>query len=80
MLKRMTMTIEFIHQVCVGIGKQVWKRREKSLSEKNKQHVYQTKRARVGAGEMAQWLRALTALPGVLNSIPSNHMVAHNNL
>jgi hypothetical protein len=29
---------------------------------------------------MAQWLRALTALPEVLNSIPSNHMVAHNHL
>jgi hypothetical protein len=24
---------------------------------------------------MAQWLRALTALPEVLSSIPSNHMV-----
>ena len=33
-----------------------------------------------GAGEMAQWLRALTALPEVLSSIPSNHMVAHNHL
>jgi hypothetical protein len=32
----------------------------------------------LGAGEMAQWLRALTALPEVLNSNPSNHMVAHN--
>ena len=30
------------------------------------------------AGEMAQWLRALTALPE--GSIPSNHMVAHNHL
>jgi hypothetical protein len=31
---------------------------------------------------MAQWLRALTALPDVLSSIPatSNHMVAHNHL
>jgi hypothetical protein len=29
---------------------------------------------------MAQWLRALTALPKVLSSIPSNHMVAHNHL
>jgi hypothetical protein len=29
------------------------------------------------AGEMAQRLRAL-ALPKVLSSIPSNHMVAHN--
>jgi hypothetical protein len=32
------------------------------------------------AGEMAQRVRALTALPKVLNSIPSNHMVAHNHL
>ena len=32
-----------------------------------------------GAGEMAQWLRALTALPKVLSSNPSNHMVAHNH-
>ena len=30
-----------------------------------------------GAGEMAQWL---SALPEVLSSIPSNHMVAHNHL
>jgi hypothetical protein len=33
-----------------------------------------------GPGEMAQRLRALTALPEVLSSIPSNHMVAHNHL
>jgi hypothetical protein len=32
------------------------------------------------AGEMAQGLRALTALPEVLSSIPSNHMAAHNHL
>jgi hypothetical protein len=32
-----------------------------------------------GAGEMAQWVRALTALPEVLSSNPSNHMVAHNH-
>ena len=32
------------------------------------------------AGEKAQWLRALTALPEVLSIIPSNHMVAHNQL
>jgi hypothetical protein len=32
------------------------------------------------AGEMAQWLGALTALPEVLSSIPSNHVVAHNHL
>jgi hypothetical protein len=30
--------------------------------------------------EMAQSLRALTALPEVLSSIPSHHMVAHKYL
>jgi hypothetical protein len=33
-----------------------------------------------GTGEIAQWLSALTALPEVLRSIPSNHIVAHNHL
>jgi hypothetical protein len=34
-----------------------------------------------GAGEMAQWLRALlTALAEVLSSIHSNHLVAHNHV
>jgi hypothetical protein len=33
-----------------------------------------------GAGEMPQQLRALTALPEVLSSIPSKQMVAHNHL
>jgi len=32
------------------------------------------------SGEMAQWLRALTALPEVLSSIPGNHMVACDHL
>jgi hypothetical protein len=31
------------------------------------------------AGKMAQQLRALTALPEVLTSNPSNHMLAHNH-
>ena len=31
------------------------------------------------AGEMAQRLRALTALPKVLSSNPSNYMVAHSH-
>jgi hypothetical protein len=34
---------------------------------------------RRGAGEMAQRLKAPTALPKVLSSNPSNHMVAHNH-
>jgi hypothetical protein len=32
-----------------------------------------------GAGEMAQQVRALTALLKVLSSNPRNHMVAHNH-
>ena len=46
---------------------------------KNKQTNKQPHQA-MGAGEMAQWLTALTALPKVLSSNPSNHMVAHNHL
>ena len=34
----------------------------------------------VWAGELAQWLRALAALPEVLSSIPNNYMMAHNHL
>ena len=33
-----------------------------------------------GAGEMAQWLRALDALPEDPGSIPSTHMAVHNCL
>ena len=33
-----------------------------------------------GAGEMIQWLRALTALAEEPGSIPSTHMVAKNHL
>jgi hypothetical protein len=34
----------------------------------------------LGAGKMAQLVRALTALLKVLSSNPSNHMVAYNHL
>ena len=43
-----------------------------TLSQKNKNKNKQK--------QMAQWLKALTALPMLLSSIPSNHMVAHNHL
>jgi hypothetical protein len=33
-----------------------------------------------GAGQMAQQVRALSALPKVPSSIPNNHMMAHNHL
>jgi hypothetical protein len=38
------------------------------------------KRGGRGAEEMAQLLKALAALPEVLSSIPSNHIMAHNHL
>jgi hypothetical protein len=39
--------------------------------------IFKKKKSR--AGDMAQQLRALTALPKVLGSNPSNHMVGHNH-
>jgi hypothetical protein len=39
----------------------------------------QYQEAKREAGKMDQQLRALAALPEVLSSIPSNHMVAHNH-
>jgi hypothetical protein len=38
------------------------------------------KELKLGAGDMAQWLRALTALSEDISSIPGNHMVAHTHL
>jgi hypothetical protein len=34
----------------------------------------------LGAREMAQWLKALAALPEAPSSIPSTHMAVHNLL
>jgi hypothetical protein len=36
------------------------------------------KKEKQGAGEMAQLVRALTVLPKVLSSNPSNHVVTYN--
>ena len=38
------------------------------------------KEKQIGAGEMAQQLRALATLPEVRSSIPSNHLVACDHL
>ena len=43
-------------------------------------YITRTKIHKGGAGEMAQQLRALTALPKVLSSKSSNHIVAYNHL
>jgi hypothetical protein len=50
-----------------------------TLSRKNPKPTV-IENVEAGAGEMAQGVRALTALPKVLSSNPSNHMVAHNHL
>jgi hypothetical protein len=56
---------------------------DETLSPKKKKKRKEKKRkglARwLGAGEMAQQVRAPTALQKVLSSNPSNHMVAHNH-
>jgi hypothetical protein len=43
-------------------------------------YMWKLKKRLIRAGEMAQRLRALTALPEVLSSILTNHMVAHDHL
>jgi hypothetical protein len=50
------------------------------LAYKCTYHKIRFKTGGGGAGEMAQQLRVLTALPEVLSSIPSNHLLAHNRL
>jgi hypothetical protein len=35
---------------------------------------------KLGAGEMAQWLKALVVLPEDLGSIPSTYTAAYNSL
>jgi hypothetical protein len=42
-------------------------------------NINNIKGGRRRAGEMAQQIRALTALPKVLSSNPSNHMVVYNH-
>jgi hypothetical protein len=61
-------------------NKQTKKNHQKKKTKNKKQKNPKTLTWLLGTGEMAQWLRALTALPKVLSSIPSNHMVAHNHL
>jgi hypothetical protein len=43
-------------------------------------HTHMSNLRKGGAGDMAQWLRALAALSENLGSIPRIHMAAHNCL
>jgi hypothetical protein len=49
-----------------------WKKRKKEKKKRKK-------KVKLGDGEMAPRVRAVTALLKVLSSNPSNHMVAHNH-
>jgi hypothetical protein len=70
----------------VQVPGQIWSIHQDLVSKadkqnnNNKNYLLDMERHKLRAGEMAQWLRALTALAEVLSSIPSNHMVAHNHL
>jgi hypothetical protein len=55
-------------------------RPERVKVESSSYALYHCIKLSTRAGEMAQRLRALTALSKVLSSIPSNHMVVHNHL
>ena len=55
-------------------------KKEKEGKKKERERKRKPKKSHLRTGEMAQWLRSLTALPEVLSSNPSNHMVAHNHL
>jgi hypothetical protein len=46
----------------------------------NQEQIHSLKTQVVVAGEVVQWLRALTVFPKVLSSIPNNHEVAHNHV
>jgi hypothetical protein len=66
-----------------GLQKQhihVYKDKHKYTNNENKKQTKNLIKKSMRAGEMAEWLRAPTALPKVLSSNPSNHMVAHNHL
>jgi hypothetical protein len=53
---------------------------QSSLASTKPYNFLISERLFLGAAVMTQWLRAMTALPEVLSSIPSNYMVAHNHL
>jgi hypothetical protein len=58
----------------------VSKNKNQKTKTKKTKNKTTTKDIYIGTREMAQQLRALTALPEVLTSIPSNHMMAYNHL
>jgi hypothetical protein len=68
---------EFEASLVYRVSSRTARNTQRNPASKNQIKIKEEKKKR--AGEMVQWLRALTALPKVLSSIPSNHMVAHNH-
>ena len=66
-----SMRVNVLKWWSLGYSQALWEKRVTWSKRKN---------GRWRAGEMGQWVRALTALPKVLSSNSSNHIVAHNHL
>jgi hypothetical protein len=75
---------EFKASLVYKVSSRTARATQRNPVSKNKQNKTKQNKTKTvfpwGPGEMAQWLRELTALPEVLSSISSNHMVAHNHL
>jgi hypothetical protein len=74
------------HHEFEGEKRDIWKRLKGRKGEREGEieieyNLKQTNNNnnKIQTREMAQWLRARTALPEVLSSCPSNQMVAHNH-
>ena len=64
--------VEFVYRILFD--------NEKERERERKRERKTDRQKEAWAGDMAQWVRALTALLKVLSSNSSNHMVAHNHL
>ena len=78
-LPKVLSSIPSNHMVLTTICNEVWCPLL-ACRHTHRQNIVYIINKKLGAGEMAQRLRALPILPNVLSSIPSNHMVAHNHL
>jgi hypothetical protein len=74
-----TVKVEPMSIVADACERCTWEAEEGGSESRETSVKWQIRSQLRGAGEMAQFLRAPTALPKVRSSNPSNHMVAHNH-
>jgi hypothetical protein len=70
---------EFEASLVYKVSSRTIRATQRNPVSKNQQKQNKTKKQN-RAGEMAQWLRTLTALPKVMSSIPSNHIITNNEI